>query len=217
MHFCLLTVPAKYEIRDSSVSVTTNYGLDNGGIRIRFLAGEMFISSSSQRSDRLWDSPRFHGAIYPGLKRPRLKLTSHVHLMRRLSLRQAMLQLARGTVLYKHGDSFTLTPRPAHRTSSLLFPQNPVHLSRYNDTKWTVRILETISLHPVSLASCVSTIVAHVKLYQSGGVATLDTASYPSQFALFSCMCISVSVSCLKTRLYLSSLSCGVRLFTKKG
>jgi hypothetical protein len=73
--------------RDSAVGIATSYWLDDRGVEV-WVAMVSRIFTSPCRSDKLWGPPNllssgYKGAPSPGVKRPGVKLTTHLQLVPR--------------------------------------------------------------------------------------------------------------------------------------
>jgi hypothetical protein len=82
-----MTVTADNQSRDSSVGIALGYGLHHRGCRVRFLtgAGNFSLRHRFQNGSAAHPAsyPMVPEALSPGLKRPGVKLTTHLHLVPR--------------------------------------------------------------------------------------------------------------------------------------
>jgi hypothetical protein len=104
--------------RDSSVGIALGYGLDDRGSRVRFPAGlgiSLYTTASGTALGPTQPPIQWvPGTLSLGVKRPGVKLTTHLHLVPRLKISGAIHPLTlrlHGVVLSlkKHRDNFTFT------------------------------------------------------------------------------------------------------------
>jgi hypothetical protein len=108
-----------YESHDSSVGIATGYGLvdRDSGVLFPSGAGNLSLLHSVQTGSGFHPAsyPEDTGGFFPGLKRPGMKLTAHLHLVPRSRKRGAVPPLAQyvfmAWCLIKHRDKLP-SPSP---------------------------------------------------------------------------------------------------------
>jgi hypothetical protein len=122
VEFTLFYIPLCYisnpcNSRGSSVSIATDYGMEDGNFAVRVPVGSR-IFTSPHRPDRLWDPPSLlsnrYRELFPwGIKWQGHKLTTHLHLAPR-SRKRGSIHLFlhtpswRSARLFENGNNFSL-------------------------------------------------------------------------------------------------------------